>query len=35
MLDIVITMLTDDDAVEKVLSDQGFQENLKKGSTRS
>ena len=31
--DIVITMLTDDDAVEKVLSDQGFQENLKKGST--
>jgi 2-hydroxy-3-oxopropionate reductase len=30
--DIVITMLTDDDAVEKVLSDQGFQENLKKGS---
>jgi 2-hydroxy-3-oxopropionate reductase len=32
-VDIVITMLTDDDAVEKVLSDQGFQENLKKGST--
>src|SRR5210317_553951 len=31
--DIVITMLTDDDAVEKVLIDQGFQENLKKGST--
>jgi 2-hydroxy-3-oxopropionate reductase len=31
--DVVITMLTDDDAVEKVLSDQGFQENLKKGST--
>ena len=31
--DIVITMLTDDAAVEKVLSDQGFQENLKKGST--
>ena len=31
--DIVITMLTDDEAVEKVLSDQGFQENLKKGST--
>ncbi|NDG89789.1 MAG: NAD(P)-dependent oxidoreductase [Proteobacteria bacterium] len=31
--DIVITMLTDDDAVEKVLSDQDFQENLKKGST--
>ena len=30
--DIVITMLTDDAAVEKVLSDQGFQENLKKGS---
>jgi 2-hydroxy-3-oxopropionate reductase len=30
--DVVITMLTDDDAVEKVLSDQGFQENLKKGS---
>jgi len=30
---IVITMLTDDAAVEKVLSDQGFQENLKKGST--
>jgi 2-hydroxy-3-oxopropionate reductase len=33
--DVVITMLTDDDAVEKVLSDQGFQENLKKGSTVS
>jgi 2-hydroxy-3-oxopropionate reductase len=32
-VDIVITMLTDDDAVEKVLSDQDFQENLKKGST--
>jgi 2-hydroxy-3-oxopropionate reductase len=32
-VDIVITMLTDDDAVEKVLSDQGFQENLKKAST--
>jgi 2-hydroxy-3-oxopropionate reductase len=31
-VDIVITILTDDDAVEKVLSDQGFQENLKKGS---
>jgi 2-hydroxy-3-oxopropionate reductase len=31
--DVVITMLTDDDAVEKVLSDQGFQENLKKAST--
>jgi 2-hydroxy-3-oxopropionate reductase len=31
--DVVITMLTDDNAVEKVLSDQGFQENLKKGST--
>jgi 2-hydroxy-3-oxopropionate reductase len=31
--DIVITMLTDDAAVEKVLSDQGFQENLKKRST--
>ena len=31
-VDIVITMLTDDDAVEKVLSDQGFQENLKKKS---
>jgi 2-hydroxy-3-oxopropionate reductase len=31
--DIVITMLTDDDAVEKVLSDQDFQENLKKGSS--
>jgi 2-hydroxy-3-oxopropionate reductase len=31
--DVVITMLTDDDAVEKVLSDQGFQETLKKGST--
>jgi 2-hydroxy-3-oxopropionate reductase len=31
--DVVITMLTDDEAVEKVLSDQGFQENLKKGST--
>jgi 2-hydroxy-3-oxopropionate reductase len=32
-VDVVITMLTDDAAVEKVLSDQGFQENLKKGST--
>ena len=32
-VDIVITMLTDDAAVEKVLSDQDFQENLKKGST--
>jgi len=32
-VDIVITMLTDDDAVEKVLSDQDFQKNLKKGST--
>ncbi|MDC0944492.1 NAD(P)-dependent oxidoreductase [Candidatus Pelagibacter sp.] len=32
-VDIVITMLTDDDAVEKVLSDQDFQENIKKGST--
>jgi 2-hydroxy-3-oxopropionate reductase len=32
-VDILITMLTDDDAVEKVLSDQDFQENLKKGST--
>jgi 2-hydroxy-3-oxopropionate reductase len=32
-VDIVITMLTDDNAVEKVLSDQDFQENLKKGST--
>ena len=32
-VDIVITMLTDDDAVEKVLSDESFQENLKKGST--
>ena len=32
-VDIVITMLTDDDAVEKVVSDQDFQENLKKGST--
>jgi 2-hydroxy-3-oxopropionate reductase len=33
-VDMVITMLTDDAAVEKVLSDQGFQENLKKkGST--
>jgi 2-hydroxy-3-oxopropionate reductase len=31
--DVIITMLTDDDAVEKVLSDQDFQENLKKGST--
>ena len=31
--DIVITMLTDDDAVEKVLSDKDFQKNLKKGST--
>ena len=31
--DVVITMLTDDDAVEKVLSDESFQENLKKGST--
>jgi 2-hydroxy-3-oxopropionate reductase len=32
-VDLIITMLTDDDAVEKVLSDQGFQENLIKGST--
>jgi 2-hydroxy-3-oxopropionate reductase len=32
-VDVVITMLTDDAAVEKVLSDQDFQENLKKGST--
>jgi 2-hydroxy-3-oxopropionate reductase len=32
-VDLVITMLTDDDAVEKVLSDQDFQENLKKGSS--
>jgi 2-hydroxy-3-oxopropionate reductase len=32
-VDVVITMLTDDEAVEKVLSDQDFQENLKKGST--
>jgi 2-hydroxy-3-oxopropionate reductase len=32
-VDVVITMLTDDDAVEKVLNDQDFQENLKKGST--
>jgi 2-hydroxy-3-oxopropionate reductase len=32
-VDLVITMLTDDDAVEKVLSDQDFQENLKKEST--
>lgn len=32
-VDMVITMLTDDDAVEKVLNDQDFQENLKKGST--
>ena len=31
-VDVVITMLTDDDAVEKVLSDQDFQKNLKKGS---
>jgi 2-hydroxy-3-oxopropionate reductase len=31
--DVVITMLTDDNAVEKVLSDQNFQENLKKEST--
>ena len=31
--DVVITMLTDDDAVEKVLGDQSLQENLKKGST--
>jgi len=31
--DLVITMLTDDDAVEKVLGDQSLQENLKKGST--
>jgi 2-hydroxy-3-oxopropionate reductase len=31
--DVVITMLTDDNAVEKVLSDQDFQENLKKEST--
>jgi len=32
-VDVVITMLTDDDAVEKVLSDQDFKENLKKDST--
>ena len=32
-VDVVITMLTDDAAVEKVLSDQDFQENLKKEST--
>jgi len=32
-VDVVITMLTDDDAVEKVLSDKDFQKNLKKGST--
>ncbi|WP_440912218.1 NAD(P)-dependent oxidoreductase [Candidatus Pelagibacter sp.] len=32
-VDVVITMLTDDDAVEKVLNDQDFQENLKKEST--
>ena len=32
-VDVVITMLTDDEAVEKVLSNQIFQENLKKGST--
>ena len=32
-VDVVITMLTDDDAVEKVLSDKDFQENLKKEST--
>jgi len=32
-VDVVITMLTDNDAVEKVLSDQDFQKNLKKGST--
>jgi 2-hydroxy-3-oxopropionate reductase len=31
-VDVVITMLTDDDAVEKVLSDKDFQKNLKKGS---
>ena len=32
-VDVIITMLTDDDAVEKVLSDQDFQEHLQKGST--
>ena len=32
-VDVIITMLTDDDAVEKVLSDQDFQKNLKKRST--
>jgi len=32
-VDVVITMLTDDDAVEKVLSDKDFQKNLKKEST--
>jgi len=32
-VDVIITMLTDDDAVEKVLSDKDFQKNLKKGST--
>ncbi len=31
--DIIITMLTDDEAVEKVLSDQEFLKNLKKSST--
>ena len=31
--DVIITMLTDDNAVEKVLSDKSFQDNLKKGST--
>ena len=31
--DIVITMLTDDEAVEKVLSDQEFLNNLKNSST--
>ena len=31
--DIIITMLTDDEAVEKVLSDQEFLNNLKNSST--
>ncbi len=31
--DVIITMLTDDDAVDKVMKDKDFLNNLKKGST--
>lgn len=31
--DVIITMLTDDDAVDKVMKDENFLNNLKKGST--